>query len=283
MARPLRIEFPGALYHITSRGDRREPIFADDKDREKFLVTLAEVVKRFNWLCYAYCLMTNHYHLMIETPEANLSKGMRLLNGMYTQAYNRRHRQVGHLFQGRFKSILVDRDAYLVELSRYVVLNPVRAGMVKDSKSYRWSSYRATVGEVAVPTWLGADVLLAHFGKKRVDARRRYSQFVREGLRQESIWVDLRQQIYLGDEKFVRQMQKNSELQGDELTVPQVQRRTPPPSLDVITGKYRSRNDAIVAAYNSGAYSYREIAEYFGLHLATIGRIVRAGMPRYEN
>ena len=131
MARPLRIEFPGALYHITSRGDRREPIYEDDEDRQAVLATLAEVVRRFNWSCYAYCLMTNHYHLVVGTPEGNLAKGMRQLNGVYTQASNRRHKRTGHLFQGRYMAILVDEDAYLLELARYVVLNPVRAGMVK--------------------------------------------------------------------------------------------------------------------------------------------------------
>src|SRR3990170_1428331 len=147
MARPLRIEFPGALYHVTSRGDRREPIYEDDADRTTFLATLAEVLRRFNWTCYAYCLMTNHYHLVVGTPDGNLSKGMRQLNGMYTQATNRRHRRTGHLFQGRFKGILIDKDAYLLELARYVVLNPVRAGMVKHPRLYAWSSYRAVVGE----------------------------------------------------------------------------------------------------------------------------------------
>lgn len=131
MARPLRIEFNGALYHVTSRGDRHEAIHEDDKDRERFLEVLAEVVERFNWVCHAYCLMSNHYHLVVETPDANLSKGMRQLNGVYTQASNRRHHRSGHLFQGRFKGILVDKDSYLLELTRYVVLNPVRARMVK--------------------------------------------------------------------------------------------------------------------------------------------------------
>lgn len=146
MSRPIRIEFPEALYHVTARGDRREDIFEADQDRHVFLLTLAEVVTRFNWLCYAWCLMDNHYHLLIQTPDGNLSKGMRQLNGVYTQAGNRRHRRVGHLFQGRFKAILVDSDAYLLELSRYVVLNPVRAGMVKNIADWPWNSYRASVG-----------------------------------------------------------------------------------------------------------------------------------------
>lgn len=133
MARPLRIEFTGALYHVTSRGDRREAIYEDDTDRIRFLEVLGQVAADFNWVVHAYCLMTNHYHLVVETPDGNLSKGMRQLNGVYTQYSNRRHRRVGHLFQGRFKAILVDRDSYLLELARYVVLNPVRAGMVSDA------------------------------------------------------------------------------------------------------------------------------------------------------
>ena len=113
MSRPLRLEFPDALYHITSRGDRREDIYEDDADRVEYLNTLASVISQFNWVCYAYCLMSNHYHLLIQTPDGNLSKGMRQLNGVYTQYYNRRHRKIGHLYQGRYKAILVDQDSYV--------------------------------------------------------------------------------------------------------------------------------------------------------------------------
>jgi REP element-mobilizing transposase RayT len=134
------------VYHVTARGNAREPIFFDDEDRQSFLTILGSVVNRFNWLCHAYCLMGNHYHLLIETPDGNLSRGMRQLNGVYTQKVNRRYSRVGHLFQGRFKSILVDKGSYLLELARYVVLNPVRAKLVKDPKDWEWSSYRATVG-----------------------------------------------------------------------------------------------------------------------------------------
>src|SRR5687767_13788050 len=136
MARPLRIEFAGALYHVTARGNARMPIFDDDADRRNFLSVLEQVLDRSGWLLHAYCLMGNHYHLMVETMQANLSAGMRQLNGVYTQRFNRRHERVGHLFQGRFKAILVERDSYLLELCRYVVLNPVRAGMVKRVQDY---------------------------------------------------------------------------------------------------------------------------------------------------
>ncbi len=164
MARPIRIEFAGALYHITSRGDRREDIYHDDTDREGWLDVLGEVCTRHNWVVHAFCLMSNHYHLIAETPDGNLSKGMRQLNGVYTQRFNRRHGVVGHLFQGRYKAILVQRDAYLLELTRYVVLNPVRARMVKDPMDWPWSSYGATVGCVSAPDWLECDWLLAQFG-----------------------------------------------------------------------------------------------------------------------
>src|SRR5512135_2237813 len=140
MARPLRIEYPGALHHITARGNARKRIYKNDADREAFLETLRDVVKRFGWVCHAYCLMDNHYHLLIETPEGNLSRGMRQLNGIFTQRLNRRHGRVGHLFQGRFKAIVVERESYLLELCRYVVLNPIRAGMVTHLERYPWSS-----------------------------------------------------------------------------------------------------------------------------------------------
>lgn len=282
MARPLRIEFNGALYHVTSRGDRREDIYEDDRDRELFLEVLAEVVERFNWLCHAYCLMGNHYHLVIETPEGNLSQGMRQLNGVYTQASNRRHRRSGHLFQGRFKAIVVDKDSYLLELTRYVVLNPVRARMVKKPADYRWSSYRAMVGEAPVSPWLATDGLLALFGKRRAEARRRYRRFVLDGIGGKDLWANLSQQIYLGDERFVKRMQKRVKQPGDELNIPRAQRRAPAPSLAKLERRHRSRDDAMVAAHATGAYSYREIGEYFGLHPASVGRIVRARMLRCE-
>jgi putative transposase len=148
MARPLRIEFPDAVYHITSRGNGRADIYLDERDRESFLQTLGDVCRRMRWVFYASCLMTNHYHLVIETLDANLARGMRQLNGVYTQCFNRHHGHTGHVFQGRYKAILVDRDAYLLELARYVVLNPVRAGMVKSPQQWRWSSYAAMMGEV---------------------------------------------------------------------------------------------------------------------------------------
>ncbi len=129
MSRPLRLELSGGLYHVTSRGDGREDIYLTDADRKVWLVVFANVCARFNWACHAWCQMSNHYHILIETPEANLAQGMRQLNGVYTQRFNRGHSRVGHVFRGRYKAILVERDSYLLELARYVVLNPLRAGM----------------------------------------------------------------------------------------------------------------------------------------------------------
>ena len=275
MARTIRIEFGGALYHVTARGDRRETIFEDDADRERFLELLGEVVSLFNWQCHAYCLMGNHYHLIIGTPDGNLSKGMRQLNGVFTQWSNRRHRRTGHLFQGRFKAILVDADAYLLELTRYVVLNPVRAGMVGDPGDWPWSSYGPTVGIADAPEWLETDGLLAQFGSRRARAVQAYRKFVLDGVGKASPWTQLNRQVFLGDDAFVERMQKRAEGRPVDLSIPKAQRRPPPPTLAQIAKKYPERNDAIRAAWATGEYSYSQIAEHFGLFFTTVGRIVR--------
>jgi putative transposase len=276
MSRPLRLEFPNALYHLTSRGDRREMIFDDDADRQAFLEVFATVIDQFNWACYAYCLMGNHYHLLVQTPDGNLSKGMRQLNGVYTQSYNRRHGITGHLFQGRYKSILVDEDNYLLELSRYIVLNPVKAGMVKSVERWPWSSYRATAGlESTPPCWLRSDFVLAQFSKQRKTAIRKYTEFVREGLKNPPIWSELKNQVYLGDDAFIARAQKMLESKHDDIQIPKVQKRPAARSLSDYEKTSRTRNEAIVRAYASGAYSYQQLGEYFSLHFTRIGMIVR--------
>jgi putative transposase len=276
MSRPIRIEFSGALYHVTSRGDRRESIYEDDQDRARFLEILAHVIEDYNWVCHAYCLMTNHYHLVIETPDANLSKGMRQLNGVFTQASNRRHGRTGHLFQGRYKAILVDADSYLLELTRYVVLNPVRAGMVQFPEDWSWSSYQAMIGEAPTPSWLAIDGLLAQFATHRKTAIDRYRAFVRQGMDRESIWRNLTGQVYLGNETFVSKMQEKLKGKQEDVNIPKVQRRAPAVPLSDYQRAQPSRNEAIVAAYQSGGYSYQEIAQFFGLHFTTVGKVVRA-------
>jgi len=276
MSRPVRIEFPDALYHVSARGDRREAIFEDDQDRQAFLLTLEQVVTQFNWLCYAWCLMDNHYHLLIQTPDGNLSKGMRQLNGVTTQTSNRRHRRVGHLFQGRFKAILVDKDAYLLELSRYIVLNPVRAGRVKAPADWPWSSYRATVGLEPAAPWLAIDGVLSQFARRRSLAQQRYAQFVSAGSKADSPWQNLKGQVFLGDDRFVQRMQAKIENgQRNDAQMPMAQRRSRLLSLPEIERGAPSRNVAIAKAYKTGAYSYQDIATHFGMHFTTVGRIVR--------
>lgn len=238
MARPLRLEFAGALYHLTARGNARADIFADDEDRRRFLELLAKEISQQGWRCYAYCLMGNHYHLLIETLEPNLVAGMRRFNGIYTQAFNRRHGRVGHLFQGRYKSILVDKDSYGLELSRYIVLNPVRARMVKRPEHWAWSSYCATAGQVAAPAWLDAGWVLGQLGGR--DAAAAYERFVRAGMDQGSPWEQLRGQIWLGDEAFLKRMER---LAGGKsaANVPRAQQRPTRPTPRAVTAMVLSR------------------------------------------
>ncbi|MCE5204037.1 MAG: transposase [Actinomycetia bacterium] len=270
MARPLRIEYPGALYHVTCRGNARGKMFLVDPDRELFLQVLAQVVERFNWLCHAYCQMTNHYHLLIETIDPTLSRGMRQLNGVYTQEFNRRHRRTGHVFQGRFKAILVERDSYLLELARYVVLNPVRAKMVRRAQDWPWSSYRATAGLEESPKFLSTDWILEQLGPSRSKAEKAYRKFVSEG-RGVSVWEDLRGQIYLGSDQFIEQ---HAPVNSDTLEIPRAQRTAGRPPLASIV--YDSQDVAGVArAYLECGYTQQEIADHLDVHYSTISRRVR--------
>jgi len=206
MARQLRLEYPGALYHITARGNEQQTIFRAQTDRQHFLTLLGREILQQQWRCYAYCLMDNHYHLLLDTPEPNLSRGMRRLNGSYTQRFNWRHHRVGHLLQGRFKSIVVERESYLLELCRYVVLNPVRAGMVGAPTEWAWSSYRATAGLDAVPPWLDVAGVLELFEANQERARQVYRQFVAEGMGRPSPWTEITGQIFLGSPVFLERM-----------------------------------------------------------------------------
>lgn len=276
MARPLRIEFPGAFYHITSRGDRREVIFEDDGDHNVFLELMQEVCERFHWRCHSYCLMSNHYHFIVETLNATLSKGMRHLNGVYTQRFNRRHNRVGHVFQGRFHAVLVQKEVYLKELSRYVVLNPVRAGMVKRVDQWPWGSYRAMIGKVFTPPWLDTQWTLSQFGSTQQTARKYYSQFVKQGKDQPSVWTHLRQQMFLGDDHFVQCVLKESlDTDRDYSEIPQRQRTLPPNPLTYYASSYQDQREAMRAAYATGGYTLRAIADFFGVHYSTVSRAVR--------
>lgn len=278
MARPLRIEFPGALYHVTARGNARQPIFLSKDDALRFLETLGDTALRLGWRFHAYCLMTNHYHLLVETEHANLSKGMCHLNGAYTQAFNRAHGRVGHLFQGRYKAILVEAEAYFLELARYVVLNPLRAGMCDKPGDWLWSSYAATVGKTAAPEWFDAVSVLARFSGNAELARRAYASFVAEGVGKASPWEQVRGQLLLGGEAFAQRfLDKQGRLKSVSREVPRKQKAAILPSLPQIAQSAADRDAAICEAWACGAFTQREIGDYFGLGYSRVSKIVKAG------
>jgi REP element-mobilizing transposase RayT len=283
MARPLRIEFPGAIYHVTSRGDRREPIFEDDEDRHHFLTVVGQAMERFNATVLAYCLMENHYHLVVHTRRANLSRLMRQLNGVYTQAYNRRHKKVGHLFQGRFKGILVDQDVYLLEVCRYVDLNPLRARRVRDPGNWPWSSYGAHTGRGPAPPWLDTTAVHGHLlGRDTVSAadrrraQQRYAAWVAAG-KGVKLWDEaLAQQIFLGGLKFVERMQALADLDPAKAKdIPRNQRRAPPKPIPYYLDKTKDRDAGILAAVRDGQHSMTDIASALTLSVSRVSRIVK--------
>jgi REP element-mobilizing transposase RayT len=282
MARPLRIEYPGALYHVTTRGNAGGKIFRSDKDREYFLDLLGFIIDRFNWLCHAWCLMDNHYHLILETPEGNLSRGMRQLNGIYTQKYNWRYTKTGHVFQGRYKAILVNKESYLLELCRYVVLNPVRANKVKRPQDWKWSSYRSTTGAAKAPQWLTTDWILAQFSRSRRGAQRLYHQFIMEGITKETPWKDLKGQIFLGDEGFIEECKRNLDVSSDLREIPRLQRYAERPVLvelldEEIQRDEVWRNRAIYRAHVKYGYTLREIADHLRVHYTTVSKVIDKG------
>jgi len=276
MARPQRLEFPGAIYHVTSRGNEQQDIFADNEDREFFLSILSKVVHRYNWVCHAYCLMDNHYHLIIETLDAKLSIGMRQLNGIYTQNFNLRHRREGPVMHGRFKAILLQRDPFLLEMCRYIVLNPVRTKTVRQPEKYRWSSYGSTAGLTQCPDFLATDWVLRQFGKNRKSAELQYHAYVHAGVGQSSPWTHLRRQILLGDDEFVGNMEALLSDVGEIREYQLKQRRSNRPTLARLFAKVKDkaqRNDAIRSAHIKYLYSLNEIGQFVGLHFATISKI----------
>jgi REP element-mobilizing transposase RayT len=282
MSRPLRIEFPGAVYHVTSRGDRREDIFADDADRSALRLVLEQALQRFDAQVLSYCLMSNHYHFVLHTRQGNLSRLMRHVNGVYTQRFNRRHGKVGHLFQGRFNAILVDRDSYLLAVCRYVELNPVRAGMVPHPGDWAWSSYRAHVGAEPSPEWLDTvglhEHLLGRPCRGSADRRRaaaRYAALVAAG-RDVALWDEgLRQQIYLGDEGFVTRMLVLAEpLRANAVEVPRTQRGRAVRSLQQWLHECATRDQAIWRAYRESGLHMSDIAAELGLSVSRISRLI---------
>jgi len=277
MARPLRIEYEGAVCHVTSRGNAGADIFLDDVDRSRFVDVLASTIERFGWICHAYCLMSNHYHLLIETPQPNLSRGMKHLNGVYTQWFNRKHSRFGHLVQGRFKSIIVEKESYLLELARYIVLNPVRAKMVRSTRDWRWSSYRATVGVIQPPPFLVTDWVLSQFGKDRASAAHAYREFVKRG-KGIDIWEETTAGVLMGSDSFVqslrpllRDLKENREFSREE-------RLATRPSLEELFANApdkATRNQLIHSAVRTHQYKLKDVGDHLGLCYSTISVIAK--------
>jgi putative transposase len=275
----MRIEFAGAVYHLTARGNEKKRIFLDDQDRKTFLKVIGQVKSRFHWLFHSYVLMGNHYHLLVETPEANLSRGMRQLNGVYTREFNKRHGRTGHLFQGRFSSILIDKDDYLLEVCRYIALNPVRANMAGKAEEWGWGSYRALIGMDKAPTWLETDWILGQFGGERRDAIAALRRYTGKGVGGEYPTEELRGGWILGNDRFMERIQGLIREKEQALEMPREQRHVSHKGLDEIflcdARRGASRDESIYRAYVDHGYTMREIAEYLDLHYVSVSRAIR--------
>jgi REP element-mobilizing transposase RayT len=275
MARPLRLQLSGGLYHVTARGNDRRVIFADDIDCSRFLEVLASVVARYRVRCHAYCLMGNHYHVLLQTPDPNLSAAMRQLNGVYTQGFNRRHQRCGHILQGRFGAQLVDGDVYLHAVCRYIVLNPVRAGLVSHPRAWPWSSFASTAGETPVPGFLTVDWVLALTGAtSRAAAARRYVRFVEEGLDRPPD----------RPEEFVGGLAARYRAAPGSLEIPRAERFAGRPPLAALFAGVTTREErdarAVVAVSKHG-YTMRQVADLLGRHYITVSRaLARADRAR---
>jgi REP element-mobilizing transposase RayT len=284
MARPLRLERPGAVYHLSARGNAGQPVFRDAEDSERFLACLGQACERFDWRCLAYCLLPDRYALLVETRRATLSRGMRQINGRYTQAFNRRHGIGGHVFQGRFRAVMVESPAFVAPVCRDLLRQPVEAGLAAAPGAWRWSSLRALLGRLPpgrpAPDWLDVAAVLQLYDSNPAVARRRLAADLEAGA--PSVWEHLQHQVFLGSEAFVRQMReaaRDGALQrGDLAEIPRAQWQAPaPPLSDFFTGG-ASRDEAMARAYLSGGYSQSRIARHLGLHYSTVSRAVR----RYE-
>ncbi|TET71763.1 MAG: transposase [Candidatus Aminicenantes bacterium] len=273
MARPLRIQYEGAFYHITARGNEKKDIFTNDADRNKFIEILESVAEKYRWIVHAYCLMSNHYHLVVETPLKNLSAGMRQLNGVYTQSFNKKHGRIGHLFQGRFKAYLIEKENYLLEACRYIVLNPVRAGIVHDPLEWEYSSCRKTFGDRKRYIYLYPDLILSFFSNSLADAQKGYIKYVKEGIGKESPFNEAHGGFILGGEKFVKSvMEKNKIIDCEEIAkrekyVSRLNLR------DIFAGK--ERDEGIAIAINRWRYSLEDVGKFVRLHYSCVSRIAK--------
>lgn len=276
MARPLRIEYPGAFYHITARGNEQKDIFRDDKDRSQFLGYLETAAGRYKAVIHVYCIMSNHYHLLLSTPEGNLSQIMRHINGGYTTWFNKRHNRYGHLFQGRYKAILVDADPYAGELSRYIHLNPVRAGMVKQPEDYPWTSYGAYSGRTKPSRWLTTDWLLQYFGQKPAAAKKAYVFFVNAAMGNEEAdpLKEATSTLILGKSKFIDDIRErylgDKEKSRDIPALKELTKTALEGLIKAADGEFRdkpglARKAAIYLSHRYSGRSLREIGAVFNI------------------
>jgi len=275
MGRPLRIEFAGAHYHVTSRGNEKKDIFKSRKDREQFLSYLESAVFRYGAIIHAYCLMGNHYHLLLETPSGNLSQIVKHINGAYTNYFNAKRKRSGHLFQGRYKAILIEADEYAQELSRYIHLNPVRAGMTARPEEHFWSSYDDYIGQRRPPEWLTTASILERFGKGD-NASDRYRKFVeyRMGREYDSPLKGATAATILGSVDFVNQMTaRHIDGKQHDRDLPAVRQLSAKPTMDTIIEAAINLAGTSGLAKKAGIYlchtysgaKLKEIGERFGI------------------
>jgi REP element-mobilizing transposase RayT len=275
MPRPLRTDYPDAVYHVTSRGNAKAAIFESAQDRKLFFSTLQATVCEFDWICHAFVLMNNHHHLLIETPTGNLAEGMQQLNGRFAQRYNKERGRIGHVFQGRFKPIVVEKDSYFLAVARYVVLNPVRAGLVANPGFWKWSSYQATAGDEHCP-FLSTAETLAYFANGKDDGKEQYRKFVMSGL-DSSIWKDLRGGFLLSTDRYARMVAERLKSDGAppelwrslEVTIRK-------PLSDLLGNILSIDEEAILSAYHDHGYKQSEIAQFLGTNQTKISRLIRS-------
>ena len=293
MARPLRIAYPGAFYHVTSRGNERKDVFKSRRDREKFLDYLASATERYGAAVHAYCLMSNHYLLLLETPEGNLSEIMRHINGAYTTYFNIKRKRSGHLFQGRYKAILVEADEYLVELSRYIHLNPVRAGAVERPEHYPWSSYQGFTGQSKLPEWLRTSFILGCFAKKEADARRKYRSFVEDmlGKEYENPLMKTFGSTILGSADFVDEISAAHVKGKEDANIPALRQFAGRPTMEEIVKEAESvfadneklaRQASIYFCHKYSGLRLREIGERFNVRDTAISETSRRFIRKLE-
>jgi REP element-mobilizing transposase RayT len=271
MSRPLRIEYAGAHYHVIARGNRRDAIFVDDEDRQRFLMDVGRVAARVDWAVLAYCLMENHYHLLLRTNQPTLARGMRDINSAHSQRFNRRHGRVGHVLQGRYKAMLVEEAGYLFELARYIVLNPVRAGMCAAPGQWPWSSYAVTAGLAASSVEPPVTALIHHFGGVLEDARAAYVRFVDAGIGASAPRSAATTRAVVGSRRF--EQEAAPRVAPVVHDVPRADRALMSVA-DAAAGA-PTRNDAIARAHATGLFSLQEIGRCFGLSASMTGKIVR--------